>query len=254
MPSTVSSPWPSAWRTRSSSSGHCAGVAPLRPSPESNLRWTTAGLPTARAASSTRSSSPPLRPRRTSWRTAAGKSVDAVCSHASTGAVMPSSRRASASATWAVPSMWAPAASAARATCGAPWPYASALTTAIRVRPRARSSSRPTLCPTAARSTTALRSLGPSAGRFCSEVISLTPPLCPVTSACPEAERSVGAVPVRGRWCGRAPAGPREPAPPARSRDAGRLGACLPPAPTACCCSACTPPPWTSRAPGTPGA
>ena len=37
-------------------------------------------------------------------------------SHASTGAVMPCARRASASATWAVPSMCAPAASAARAT------------------------------------------------------------------------------------------------------------------------------------------
>ena len=44
------------------------------------------------------------------------------CSHASTGAVMPSRRSASASSMVATPISAAPAASAARATWVAPWP------------------------------------------------------------------------------------------------------------------------------------
>ena len=68
---------------------------------------------------------------------------------------MPSARSASASSTVATPSSAAPASSAARPTWGAPWPYPSALTTAITWAVPACSRNNRTLYAIASRSTTA---------------------------------------------------------------------------------------------------
>src|SRR5689334_12372316 len=60
-------------------------------------------------------------------------------------AAMPSSRSSSPSSTKATPSQVAPASSAARATGTAPWPYASALTTANNCAGDAKSNNARTL-------------------------------------------------------------------------------------------------------------
>src|SRR6185503_20263854 len=68
------------------------------------------------------------------------------------GASMPASRSSTPSSTSATPSAAAPASIAARATGTAPWPYASAFTTAITAAGATRSRSTPTLCRIASRS------------------------------------------------------------------------------------------------------
>ena len=107
--------------TASSTAGYSAALTPLRFSPVSTLMVSSAVRPvrsTASSSSSTcRTEDTPIC---TPAVSAGAKSVPGGCSQASTGAVMPSRRRLSASSMVATPSSAAPAASAARATWVAP--------------------------------------------------------------------------------------------------------------------------------------
>ncbi|SHW32243.1 Uncharacterised protein [Mycobacteroides abscessus subsp. abscessus] len=123
MPRGRIAPSAAARAMASSRAGYSAGLTPLRLRPVSTLTVRVAGAPLRRTASSTSSN----------WRTeatatctsaanAGAKSVPGRFSHDNTGAVMPACRNASASPMLVTPSSAAPAARAARATCGAPCP------------------------------------------------------------------------------------------------------------------------------------
>ena len=117
------------------------GWRAARPSPVSTLRCTRAVRPAdaarprppRRAARRRRRPTGRRRPRPPRRAARPGPS-----SQASTGTSMPAARSASASRAVQTPSQVAPPASAARADGTMPWPYPSALTTAITcaVRPR----------------------------------------------------------------------------------------------------------------------
>lgn len=112
-----------ARRSAVSIDGYCAGGTPLRFSPVSTLTVTVAVRPVSRTAVSSSSSwRCEDRPICTPASSAGRKSMPGGCSQASTGALIPAARSASASSTVATPSSAAPAASAARAVCTAPWP------------------------------------------------------------------------------------------------------------------------------------
>ncbi|COY95221.1 Uncharacterised protein [Mycobacterium tuberculosis] len=110
-----------AWRNAVSMAGNCAGPTPLRFSPVSTLTVTVAVRPVRRTACNSSSS---WRSEDTATCTSASsagpKSMPGGCSQASTGAVMPSARSASASSTVATPSSAAPAPRAVWATRVAP--------------------------------------------------------------------------------------------------------------------------------------
>ena len=134
MPVVSIAPAAAAFAVASSSAGQSAAVQPLRDSPVSILRCTRAALPSSAAVATTRSRAWP-EDTETSTPAASAARSDSVSrgvhSQASTGSVMPAARSASASSSIATPSQLAPPASAARAEATMPWPYPSALTTAI---------------------------------------------------------------------------------------------------------------------------
>jgi hypothetical protein len=114
---------PRAWAASAASTtpGQSAGVAPPRLSPVSAFRCSRAVTP-VRSAALAMAATKAVEPAVTSMprRTASAGSPNAI--RHSTGAVMPASRRATASVRSATPSQPAPPASAARAAATMPCP------------------------------------------------------------------------------------------------------------------------------------
>ena len=131
MPTTRSLPMRSSRAASANAVGRSPGARPLRPRPVSTLSCTSAGRAADAAAAAAASWSRLEMPSSIPCATASVKDAPGACSHARIGASMPARRSASASPMSATPRRFAPPASAATAERTAPWPYPSALTTAI---------------------------------------------------------------------------------------------------------------------------